>query len=58
MKISFNLTELKIIKHQPCEKCVFDQILNNHYCGILPKTCLVDSQVYVPTVNLSDIFIL
>ena len=58
MKISFNLTELKIIKHQPCEKCVFDQILNNHYCALLPKTCLVDSQVYVPTVNLSDIFIL
>ena len=58
MKISFNLTELKIIKHQPCEKCVFDQILNHPYCGILPRTCLVDSQVYVPTGNFSDIFIL
>ena len=58
MKVNFNLTDLIIIKHQPCEKCVFDQILNNHYCALLPKTCLVDSQVYVPTVNLSDIFIL
>lgn len=58
MKVNFNSTDLIIIKHQPCEKCVFDQILNNHYCALLPKTCLVDSQVYVPTVNLSDIFIL
>ena len=58
MKVNFNSTDLIIIKHQPCEKCVFDQILNNHYCALLPKTCLVDLQVYVPTVNLSDIFIL
>ncbi len=56
MKVTFNLTELKIIKHQPCKKCVFDQILNNHYCALLPRTCLVDSQVYVPTENFSDIF--
>lgn len=56
MKISFNLTELKIIKHQPCEKCVFDQILNNHYCALLPRVCLRDSQVYVPTENFSDVF--
>lgn len=56
MKVNFNLTDLKIIKHQSCEKCVFDQVLNNHYCGILPKTCLVDSQVYVPAENLFDIF--
>ncbi len=56
MKINFNSTELKTIKHQPCEKCVFDKILNNQFCARLPKTCLVDSQVYVPTVNLSDVF--
>jgi hypothetical protein len=56
MKINFNLTELKIIKHQHCEKCVFDQILNNHYCALLPRVCLVDSQVYVPTENFSDVF--
>lgn len=58
MKIKFNLTELKTIKHQPCTKCVFDQILNNRYCGLLPRICLVDSQVYVPTGNFSDIFYL
>lgn len=56
MKVNFNSTELKTIKHQPCEKCVFDKILNNHYCGILPRTCLVDSQIYVPIVNSSDVF--
>lgn len=56
MKVNFNLTELKIIKHQPCEKCVFDQILNNHYCALLPRVCFRDSQVYVPTENFSDVF--
>lgn len=56
MKINFNLTDLQIVKHQPCEKCIFDHILNNYYCGALPKTCLTDSQVYIPTENLSDIF--
>lgn len=56
MKVNFNLTGLKIIKHQPCEKCVFDQILNNRYCALLPRICLVDSQVYVPTENFSDVF--
>lgn len=56
MKINFNSTDLKTIKHQPCEKCVFDKILNNHYCAILPRTCLVDSQVYVLAENLSEIF--
>ena len=58
MKVSFNSTELKIIKHQLCKKCIFDKISTHQYCGILPKICLVDSQVYVPTENLSDIFIL
>lgn len=56
MKVNFNLTDLKIIKHQPCKECIFDQILNNYYCGLLPRICLVDSQVYVPTENLSDVF--
>lgn len=56
MKVNLNSTELKIIKHQPCEKCVFDKILNNHYCAMLPRTCLIDSQVYVPTENLYDVF--
>ena len=58
MKVNCNLTDLKMVKHQPCEKCVFDQISNNHYCALLPRICFIDSQVYVPTENLSDIFIL
>lgn len=58
MKINFNLTELKTIKHQPCVKCVFDQILNNHYCALLPRTCFIDSQIYVPNENSSDVFTL
>lgn len=55
MKVNFNLTDLYIVKYQPCEKCIFNKILNN-YCGALPRTCLTDSQVYMPTINLSDIF--
>lgn len=56
MKVNFNLTDLKIVKYQPCEKCIFDKMLNNYYCGALPRICLTDSQVYTPTINLSDIF--
>ena len=56
MKVNLNSTELKTIKHQLCEKCVFDQILNNYYCALLPRICFVDSQVYVPTENSSDVF--
>lgn len=56
MKVNFNLTDLKTVKHQPCKKCVFDQILNKSYCALLPRLCFVDSQVYVPTKNSSDVF--
>lgn len=56
MKVNFNLTDLKIIKHQSCKKCVFDKISTHQYCGILSKTCLVDSQVFVPVENSSDVF--
>ena len=56
MKINFNSTELTMVKHQPCYKCVFDKISTHHYCGRLPRICLVDSQIYVPTENLSDVF--
>ena len=58
MKVNLNLTELKTIKHQPCSKCVFDQILNHQFCGLLPRICFIDGQVFVPTENLSDVFTL
>ena len=56
MKVNFNLTELKTIKHQPCYKCYFDNIPNRPYCALLPRICFIDSQVYIPTENLSDVF--
>lgn len=58
MKVSFNLTELIIIKHQHCDKCFFDKTLSHPYCALLPRICFVDSQVYTPIENLSDIFTL
>lgn len=56
MKFNFNLTELKTIKNQPCEKCAFDKLSNHHYCGLLPKICLTDGQIYTPIETLSEIF--
>lgn len=56
MKVNFNLTDLKTIKHQPCSKCVFDQILNHQFCSFLPRICFVDGQVHVPTENSFDVF--
>jgi hypothetical protein len=56
MKVNFNSTDLKTIKYQPCEKCIFNQILHKYYCALLPRPCIVDEQVYVPTGNLSDVF--
>lgn len=56
MKFNLNLTELKTVTYQPCAKCAFDKLSNHNYCGLLPKICLTDGQIYTPIETLSDIF--
>ena len=57
MKANFNLTDLKTVKHQRCEKCFFNGIHNYSVCAMLPLvTCLRDSQIYIPTQEFFEIF--
>ena len=57
MKVNFNSTNLKTIKHQQCENCFFNGMRNNHFCGVLPVViCLRDSQIYTPIQESFDIF--
>lgn len=56
MKVNFNFTDLKMRKHQPCNKCVFDKVSDHYFCGLLPRICFIDGQVYVQTENLYDVF--